>query len=108
MAGLMAKTLRFRGVKVASTDPVLLGWLSDGFDEARVLEALEVVRQYKPAPELVPAAYLDKVLRNPQRGGGNGRQTADWNAAREQRAAALTGRGAAAGGEVIEGEFGQA
>jgi hypothetical protein len=100
----MAKALRGVLVRVSSTDPVLLGWLADGFSVEQLLEAVQLARQYKPAPEPLPARYLDKVLRS--RGDANGAGSRGWDAAREQRAAALTGRDAAGGNnESIDGEF---
>lgn len=102
-AGYMARVLREAGVRVASTHPVLLGWVADGLGVERVLEAVELARQYKPAPEPLAPRYLDAILRN-HGGDGYGGQATNRNAARGQRAAALTGRGAA-GGAAIDGEF---
>lgn len=104
-AGQLAKALRVVGVRVASTDPVLLGWVADGFGEARVLEAVEATRLYKPAPEVIPARYLDRVLRSVDRGTGNGgKGRTDRDEARRRRVEALTGQGAG-GGSVIDGDF---
>lgn len=100
-AGALSAQLRRLGVRVSSSDPVLLGWLQDGFSHAQVLAALEVARRHKPPPGPVPSKYLDAVLRDLALSGGgtgNGR-----NEAARRFAAELTGRGAGAGGAVIEG-----
>lgn len=66
--GEMATALRDLGVAVKSTDPVLHGWLRDGFTTQQTIEAVGIARIRKPHPEAIPANYLDKVLREPQRG----------------------------------------
>lgn len=62
--GEMALALRKRGVQVASHNPTLHEWLRDGFTTEQLVEAVEIARVQKPAPEPIPAGYLDKVLRS--------------------------------------------
>ncbi len=105
-AGALSAQLRRLGVRVSSSDPVLLGWLQDGFSNSQVLAALDVAREHKPSPGMVPAKYLDVVLRDLAQsagGKGNGR-----NEAHRRLAAELTGRGDGGGGVVIEGRTGAA
>lgn len=63
-AGAMAVALRSAGIDVTSMHPTLLAWVSDGFTPAQLLEAVELARVHKPAPQRIPANYLDRVLRN--------------------------------------------
>lgn len=72
--GAMAGALRKVGVTVASHNPVLRGWVNDGFTVVQALEAVEICRQHKPAPEPIAAGYLDKVLRG-QANGKPGQRT---------------------------------
>lgn len=62
-AGEMAIALRDLGVSVRSTDPVLHGWLNDGFSVQQATDAVGIARIRKPHPEAIPANYLDKILR---------------------------------------------
>lgn len=66
-AGEMAIALRDLGVKVTSMDLVLAAWVRDGFTVQQVTEATELARMRKPYPEPIPAAYLDPILRKPQK-----------------------------------------
>lgn len=72
--GAMAGALRKAGVTVASHNPTLHGWVNDGFTVVQALEAVEICRQHKPAPEPIAAGYLDKVLRG-QANGKPGQRT---------------------------------
>lgn len=45
--------------------PTLLQWIDDGFTLLQLLDAVQDARQKKPAPEPLPANYLDPILRNP-------------------------------------------
>lgn len=65
--GEMAIALRDRGVQVTSQHPTLLAWVRDGFTTQQTLDATDIARLRKPHPEPIPAGYLDKVLRQPQR-----------------------------------------
>jgi hypothetical protein len=64
--GEMAIALRDLGVAVRSTDPVLHGWVRD-FTLQQALDAVGIARIRKPHPEVIPANYLDKILRQPIR-----------------------------------------
>ena len=66
--GEMAVALRDLGVSVRSTDPVLHGWLHDGYTTQQAIDAVGIARIRKPHPEVIPGNYLDKILRQPQRG----------------------------------------
>lgn len=61
-AGLLAKTLRSLGVSVASGNPDFCRWVESGLSESEAVEAVEIARKTKPAPETIPWAYLAKVL----------------------------------------------
>lgn len=63
-ASTLAAALRELGVRITSAHPLLQSWLQSGIalDEAR--EAVALARQHKPAPEPIPAAYLDRVLQS--------------------------------------------
>lgn len=65
--GEMAVALRNLGVVVRSIDPVLHGWLRDGFTTQQAIDAVGIARIRKPHPEAIPANYLDKILREPAR-----------------------------------------
>lgn len=104
-AGALSAQLRRLGVGVSSSDPVLIGWLEDGFSHAQVLAALDVAREHKPPPGKVPAKYLDAVLRDLAQSGGKGNGR---NEANRRLAAELTGRAAGGGGAIIEGRAGAA
>lgn len=105
-AGALSAQLRRLGVRVSSSDPVLLAWLQDGFSNAQVLAALDVAREHKPPPGPVPAKYLDAVLRDLALSGGKGNGR---NEAHRRLAAELTGRSDGGrsdgtdGGVTIEG-----
>lgn len=64
--GRMATALRDKGVAVTSQHPTLLAWLRDGFTTEQAVEAVGIARIRKPHPEAIPAAYLDRILREPQ------------------------------------------
>ena len=66
-AGEMAIALRNLGVAVKSTDPVLHDWLRDGYTTQQAVDAVGIARIRKPHPEVIPANYLDKILRQPAR-----------------------------------------
>ena len=63
----MAVALRDLGVQITSMHPTLLGWLHDGFTPQQAIDATALARMRKPHPEPIPAAYLDRILRAPQR-----------------------------------------
>jgi uncharacterized protein YdaU (DUF1376 family) len=63
--GEMAIALRDRGVQVTSAHPTLLAWVTDGFTTQQAIDATALARMRKPHPEPIPAAYLDKILRQP-------------------------------------------
>lgn len=65
--GEMAIALRDLGVVVRSIDPVLIGWVKDGFTTQQAIDAVGIARIRKPHPEAIPANYLDKILRQPAR-----------------------------------------
>jgi hypothetical protein len=65
--GEMAIALRNLGVVVKSTDPVLHGWVRDGYTPQQATDAVGIARIRKPHPEAIPANYLDKILREPAR-----------------------------------------
>jgi hypothetical protein len=65
--GQMAVALRDLGVDVRSIDPVLHGWLRDGYTTQQAIEAVGIARIRKPHPERIAANYLDKILRQPIR-----------------------------------------
>lgn len=65
--GEMAIALRNLGVVVRSIDPVLIGWLRDGYTTQQAVDAVGIARIRKPHPEPIPANYLDKILRQPAR-----------------------------------------
>lgn len=64
--GDMAIALRNLGVVVKSTDPVLHAWVRE-FTSQQAVDAVGIARIRKPHPEAIPANYLDKILRAPQR-----------------------------------------
>lgn len=63
--GEYAKALRELKVTVQSSNPTLLAWIADGYTLENLIEAVEVARLTKPLPDLLPANYLDSVLRKP-------------------------------------------
>lgn len=65
--GAMAIALRDLGVVVRSIDPVLTGWIRDGYTTQQAVDAVGIARIRKPHPEAIPANYLDKILREPAR-----------------------------------------
>ncbi len=65
--GEMAIALRDLGVAVASSDRILIGWVSAGFTTAQAVEAVGIARIRKPWPERIPANYLDPILRQPRK-----------------------------------------
>lgn len=70
----MAVALRNARVVVRSTDAILHQWLKDGITTERLLEAVSVARIRKPN-EAIPAAYLDKIVRdNPAPADSKGQQ----------------------------------
>lgn len=72
--GAMAVALRNARVVVKSTDPILHQWLKDGITTERLLEAVSIARIRKPH-EAIPAAYLDKIVRDtPAPASANGQQ----------------------------------
>jgi uncharacterized protein YdaU (DUF1376 family) len=79
--GEMALALRDRGVTVSSMHPTLVSWVNDGFTTQQAIDATELARMRKPYPEPIPPAYLDRILRQPQRPQVNGHKPApeeDW------------------------------
>jgi len=65
--GEMAIALRDLGVTVTSMDETLTAWVRDGFTVHQVSEATGLARMRKPYPERIPAAYIDPILRKPQK-----------------------------------------
>jgi uncharacterized protein YdaU (DUF1376 family) len=65
--GEMAIALRDLGVQVTSAHPTLVTWIADGFTTQQAVDATALARMRKPHPEPIPAAYLDKILRQPKR-----------------------------------------
>jgi uncharacterized protein YdaU (DUF1376 family) len=63
--GGVAVELIKQGVKVTSMHPTLQAWVNEGYTIERMLEAVAVARINKPAPESIPANYLDRILREP-------------------------------------------
>lgn len=61
-AGRLCAALREEGVDVTSQNPLLRQWVANGVTEQDGREGVERARLYKPKPERIPAAYLDKVL----------------------------------------------
>ncbi|GAA4321867.1 hypothetical protein GCM10023144_01410 [Pigmentiphaga soli] len=70
--GAMSGALRKVGVTVTGSNPILQAWVADGYLPADLLEAVEIARVHKPAPEPIAAGYVDKVLR----GQANGKPSA--------------------------------
>jgi len=64
--GEMAVALRNLGIVVTSMDPMLEGWIRDGFTVEQAAEAVSIARIRKPKGA-IPAAYIDPILRQPQR-----------------------------------------
>lgn len=62
----MATALRDKGVAITSQHPTLLAWLRDGITTEQAVEVVGIARIRKPYPEAIPAAYLDRILREPQ------------------------------------------
>jgi uncharacterized protein YdaU (DUF1376 family) len=62
--GPIAVELISLGVQVTSMHPTLHAWLKDGFTIEQMREAVGIARQNKPAPEKIPANYLDRILRS--------------------------------------------
>ena len=84
--GVMAVALRKSGVVVTSEHPTLLQWIADGFTVDQLIEAVGIARIHKPR-EVIPANYLDRVVRNPPKAPAplQSRQLSRW----EQRKRAL-------------------
>lgn len=72
--GEMAAALRPLGVNVTSANPILLQWLKEGITLAEALEAVAVARHSKPAPESIPARYLDRVIHGQRAAASNNAQ----------------------------------
>lgn len=62
--GHVSAALRAAGIEVTSANPLLVQWVDDGCTDAQLTEAIERARQRKPAPERIPAAYLDPIVRD--------------------------------------------
>lgn len=74
-AGALSAALRALGVIITPSNPVLVGWMEAGASEGIIREAVEMARERKPAPQRIPAAYLDPIVREllaPPTSGGNG------------------------------------
>ena len=54
-------------VKVQSINPTLCAWVKDGFTKQHIAECLAIARQHKPLPEIIPANYLDRIIREKPR-----------------------------------------
>jgi len=63
-AGKMAAALRPHGIPVTPSHPELLTWIADGATIKLVLEAVELARMQKPAPEKIAPRYLTAIVRN--------------------------------------------
>lgn len=59
--------LRSLGVNVQSHNPTLLAWIADGITIQKLTEAAAIARLKKPLPELIPANFLDRIVREPPR-----------------------------------------
>lgn len=59
--------LRSLGVNVQSHNPTLLAWIADGITIKKLTEAAAIARLKKPLPELIPANFLDRIVREPPR-----------------------------------------
>lgn len=64
-AGVLAVLMRQAGVQVQSGHPTLLAWANElGVTDDEAREAIAAARIQKPEPALIPAAYLDRIIRN--------------------------------------------
>lgn len=64
--GSVSAALREQGVNVDSQNPVLRAWVDDGYVTEWLLECVSIARQHKPAPQRIPAKYLDPIVRRPR------------------------------------------
>jgi hypothetical protein len=62
--GPIAVQLIELGIQVTSMHPTLQAWVDEGFTMEQMREAVGIARQNKPAPEKIPANYLDRILRD--------------------------------------------
>lgn len=63
MRGLIAKTLREEGVKgVTPSHPTVVGWVERGVTVQLLREAIDLARESKPKPELIPILYLVPIV----------------------------------------------
>jgi hypothetical protein len=65
--GALACRLIPLGVSVTSIHPTLCKWVADKIPIELIEECLALARQSKPAPEKIPANYLDSIIRNAMR-----------------------------------------
>jgi Helix-turn-helix domain len=63
----LAAALADVGVAVTPSHPTLIRWATDGVTVERALGAVAVARERKPAPQSIPLAYLDPIIREPPR-----------------------------------------
>jgi uncharacterized protein YdaU (DUF1376 family) len=94
--GAIAVELIGLGVKVTSMHPTLISWVDEGFTIEQMREAVAVARQSKPAPETIPAKYLDVILRSKPKGRELGMRPKGGESYQEYKAriqAELTKRG---------------
>jgi hypothetical protein len=103
-AGEYASELIREGVRITSQHPTLLAWIADGFPLSKILESVAVARVQKPAPEPIPAAYLNAIVRSPpaqQRQGYTGESVRDKS--RRETYEQLTGRKSGDSGTTFDG-----
>lgn len=63
-AGAIAVSLRASGVPVTPENPILRAWIKDGITLSELHAGVEIARSSgKPAPQNIPPAYLDKIVR---------------------------------------------
>lgn len=77
--GALAATLRELGVQVSPGHPDLIEWVAGGLTKTEAHEAVMIARRHKPAPNTIPARYLNTIILGeifPRRAQGPMSQTA--------------------------------
>lgn len=68
---VIAVKLRRVNVQISSMDVIIQDWIRDGITIERLLEAVAIARLTKPR-EVIPARYVDKIVRDEKRMSGGG------------------------------------
>lgn len=63
-AGTLSAICIANGIRINPFHPLVVEWAREGVTIERLKSAIATARQRKPAPESIPAAYLDKILQD--------------------------------------------